>query len=219
MSAAAVKTEGRRGLSFTLRLPSDEVAVRMKAYGLHNVAHALAAAAAATALGLGADAIREGLEAFTPYEKRFNLEEIGGIILIDDSYNANPASMEAALRTVAGIREECRAVAVLGDMLELGPGSAQAHHAIGILASSCVERLYLLGEMAEVMAAGAREGGLPAARVVVARSHDEILADLLGNLEKGDYLLVKGSRGMRMEAVAEGLRRAFGPAHMKGAVA
>ena len=219
VSAAAIKTEGRRGLYFTLRLPSDEVAVRMKAYGLHNVANALAAAAAATALGLGADAIREGLEAFTPYEKRFNLEEIGGIILIDDSYNANPASMEAALRTVAGIREECRAVAVLGDMLELGTGSAPAHHAIGKLASSCVERLYLLGDMAGAMAAGAREGGLSAARVVVARSHDEILADLLGNLGKGDYVLVKGSRGMRMEVVAEGLRRAFGPAHMKGAVA
>ena len=217
--AAGIRSEGRDGLSFTLHLPAGEVPVRLKAYGLHNVANALAAAAAATALGLGPDAIGAGLAEFTPYEKRFNLEEVGGIVLIDDSYNANPASMEAALRTVAGLREECRAVAVLGDMLELGPGSDQAHRAIGKLAASCVERLYLLGDMAGTMADGAREGGLKADGVIVAHSHDEILADLRENLGKGDYVLVKGSRGMRMEVVAEGVRRAFAPLSGKGAVA
>jgi UDP-N-acetylmuramoyl-tripeptide--D-alanyl-D-alanine ligase len=218
VTAAGIKGEGRHGLSFTLRLPGGEVPVRMRAFGIHNVANALAAAAAATALGLGPDAIRKGLEAFIPYEKRFNLEEVGNIVLIDDSYNANPASMETALRTVAGIREECRAIAVLGEMLELGPASETAHRAIGMLAASCVERLYLMGEMAGAMAAGAFEGGLPATAVIVARSHDEILADLLGILDKGDFVLVKGSRGMRMEVVAEGIRHSV-LSHMKGAVA
>ncbi|HLO25720.1 MAG TPA: UDP-N-acetylmuramoyl-tripeptide--D-alanyl-D-alanine ligase [Geobacteraceae bacterium] len=218
IGAAEIKTEGKRGVSFTIRLPGGEMPVRMKAYGLHNVANALAAAAAATALGLGPDAIRQGLEMFTPYEKRFNLEEVGGIVLIDDSYNANPASMEAALRTVAGIREECRAVAVLGDMLELGPGSEQAHRAIGSLAASCVERLYLLGDMAGAVAMGAIEGGLPASAVIVAGSHEEIAADLQENLIEGDVVLVKGSRGMRMEVVAEGLRRRVREC-AKGAVA
>ncbi len=117
MRAANIRSEGRHGQSFTLRLPDGQVPVRMKAYGLHNVSNAAAAAAAATALGLGPNAIRQGLEAFTPYDKRFNLEEVGGIVLIDDSYNANPASVEASLRTVAAMKEECRAVAVLGDML------------------------------------------------------------------------------------------------------
>lgn len=207
IGAAEIRTEGKRGVSFTIRLPGGEMSVKMKAYGLHNVANALAAAAAATALGLGPDAIRQGLEMFTPYEKRFNLEEVGGIVLIDDSYNANPASMEAALRTAAGLREECRAVAVLGDMLELGSGSEEAHRAIGSLAASCVERLYLLGDMAGAVAIGAIEGGLPASAVIVARSHEEIAADLQENLIEGDVVLVKGSRGMRMEVVAEGLRR------------
>jgi UDP-N-acetylmuramoyl-tripeptide--D-alanyl-D-alanine ligase len=219
VSAAGIRFDGRHGIGFTLSLPAGEVPVMMRTFGMHNVANALAAAAAATALGLGPDAIRAGLEAFIPYDKRFNLEEVGGIVLIDDSYNANPASMEAALRTVADIREECRSVAVLGDMLELGSGSRQAHRAIGRLAASCVERLYLLGDMAGEMAAGALEGGLPAAGVIVARSHEEIVADLMGSLDKGDYLLVKGSRGMRMDAVVEGIRRAFAPARVKEAVA
>ena len=105
--------------------------------------------------------IRAGLEKFTPYDKRFNLEELDGIVLIDDSYNANPASMRAALVTLADIREECRAIAVLGDMLELGEVSGEAHREVGKLAAACVERLYVMGAMAETMADGAREGGLP----------------------------------------------------------
>jgi UDP-N-acetylmuramoyl-tripeptide--D-alanyl-D-alanine ligase len=219
VSAAEIRPAGREGIGFILRLPSGEVPVKLKAFGVHNVANALAAAAAATAMGLTPDPIRAGLEAFTPYDKRFNLEEVGGIVLIDDSYNANPASMEAALRTVAEIKEECRAVAVLGDMLELGPGSEEAHRAVGMLASSCVERLYLKGEMAGAMAAGAREGGLPADSVILVQSHDEILADLPGSIGRGDYVLVKGSRGMRMDVVAAGVRRLFGHTDRDGKVA
>jgi UDP-N-acetylmuramoyl-tripeptide--D-alanyl-D-alanine ligase len=219
ITAVGIAGEGRRGVSFTLRLPTGEFRVVMRAFGLHNVANALAAAAAATALGIGGEAIRAGLAAFAPVDKRFNLEELDGVILVDDSYNANPASMEAALTTLAGIKEEGRAIAVLGDMLELGPGTAEAHRALGRRAASCVDRLYLLGELAGVTAEGALEGGLPAACVVVAESHEDIVADLAGRLEKGDCVLVKGSRGMRMEVVAEGVRRACEKAYEKGAVA
>jgi UDP-N-acetylmuramoyl-tripeptide--D-alanyl-D-alanine ligase len=219
VSAGEIRPAGRRGIGFTLRLPAGEVPVKLQAYGLHNVANALAAAAAATALGLGPDPIRQGLESFTPYDKRFNVEEVGGVVLIDDSYNANPASMEAALRTLAEIREECRATAVLGDMLELGPGSEEAHRAVGMLAASCVERLYLMGEKAGTMAAGAREGGLPAESVIVAGSHDEILAGIRESVAEGDFVLVKGSRGMRMDVVSAGVRRLFGHQEKKGKVA
>jgi UDP-N-acetylmuramoyl-tripeptide--D-alanyl-D-alanine ligase len=219
VSAVEISPVGRQGIGFTLRLPAGEVPVLLRAFGLHNVANALAAAAAATALGLGPDAIREGLESFTPYDKRFNLEEVGGIVLIDDSYNANPASVTAALRTVAEIREECRSTAVLGDMLELGPGAEKAHHAVGVLAASCVDRLYLMGEMAGAMAAGAREAGLPAAAIVIAQSHDEILAGLRESIAEGDFVLVKGSRGMRMDIVAAGVRSMFDHDDGKGKVA
>jgi UDP-N-acetylmuramoyl-tripeptide--D-alanyl-D-alanine ligase len=219
VTACDIENRGRSGQTFTLSLPGEDLPVRLGALGLHNVANALAAAAAAVALGVAPNAIRSGLEEFTPYDKRFKLEELDGIVLIDDSYNANPASMRAALVTLRDIREECRAVAVLGDMLELGKGAEEAHREVGKLAASCVERLYAMGEMADAVADGAREGGLPKGAVTVAASHEEILADLRMTLNAGDFLLVKGSRGMAMETIAEGIRRAFAGSCVKGSVA
>jgi UDP-N-acetylmuramoyl-tripeptide--D-alanyl-D-alanine ligase len=214
-----MENRGRSGQTFTLSLPGEDLPIRLGAFGLHNVANALAAAAAAVALDVTADAIRTGLENFTPYDKRFRLEELDGIVLIDDSYNANPASMQAALVTLRDIREECRALAVLGDMLELGEGALEAHRQVGTLAASCVERLYVMGEMAEEVAQGAREGGLPESALFVAACHEEILADLRLTLNAGDFVLVKGSRGMSMETIAEGIRQDFAGSRVKGAVA
>jgi UDP-N-acetylmuramoyl-tripeptide--D-alanyl-D-alanine ligase len=217
--AAEIVSQGRLGQTFALHLEGDEIRVQLKALGLHNIANALAAAAAASALGVEPGLIGKGLESFTPYERRFNLEEVGGVVLIDDSYNANPASMRAALETLRDIREECRAMAVLGDMLELGSGAGEAHRELGRVAATCVERLYVMGEMADMVAQGAREGGLPQDAVLVAASHGEILAGLLDTVASGDFILVKGSRGMAMDTVAEGIRREFADKPMKGSVA
>jgi UDP-N-acetylmuramoyl-tripeptide--D-alanyl-D-alanine ligase len=219
VAACEVEKQGRHGQAFILRLHGERMPVRLKALGLHNVVNAVAAAAAATALDIPHDIIRAGLEKFIPYDKRFNLEELDGIVLIDDSYNANPASMRAALVTLAEIREECRAIAVLGDMLELGEVAGEAHREVGKLAAACVERLYVMGAMAETMADGAKEGGLCPGGVIVASDHEEILADLLRSANPGDFILVKGSRGMGMDRVAEGIRRRFTGVHRKGAVA
>jgi len=192
--------------------------VRLKAFGRHNVANALAAAAAACALRIDPEHIRAGLESFVPFEKRFAPEELGGILLIDDSYNANPASMRAALLTLRQLKEEGRGIAVLGDMLELGDASVAAHEEIGRLAASCVERLYLLGGMASDVARGAAAGGLPASSICLAKDHGEIIDDLLGDMRSGDCILVKGSRGMKMETVAEAVRTASHAGTLKGAV-
>lgn len=217
VSATEIRGLGRRGQGFTLHISGAVVPVTLKAFGLHNVANALAAAAAARALGVETARIGAGLEAFVPYAKRFNLEEVDGLVLIDDSYNANPASMRAALVTLRELKEECRAVAVLGDMLELGEGSAEAHRELGRLSATCVDRLYLLGEMARLVATGAREGGLAPEQIKVAESHAAILDDLRRTAGRGDYILVKGSRGLRMEVVAEGIRRGLAAAGEKGA--
>ncbi len=219
VSAETIQCHGRKGQSFSLSLPSGSEKVTFKAFGLHNVYNALAAAAAAFAMGIPPKAIREGLEAFLPYDKRFSLEELGSVTLIDDSYNANPASMRAALLTLRDIREQNRGIAVLGDMLELGAGGADAHLELGRLAASCVDRLYVMGEMAAEVVRGAISGGLSSSAVVAARNHAELLADLLGSTNYGDYILIKGSRGMRMEAVAEGIRNAQNSFVSKGAAA
>jgi len=216
VSSASIVSLGKAGESFTLRLPDEELPVTLKAYGKHNVYNALAAAAAGFALGLNSEAIRQGLQEFTPYDKRFQLEQVGHVTLIDDSYNANPASMAAALATLKEVREDGRAAAVLGDMLELGEGREAAHRELGKLAASCVERLYLLGELAPLVAEGAREGGLPAESVLVGRDHAELARELLRWLDRGDCVLFKGSRGMRMEHVAQAVRSALSPAYAGG---
>lgn len=208
---------GRAGQSFVLCLPAAKIPLTMKVFGRHNILNALAAAAVAHVLGLEPEAIRDGLESFSPVEKRFSPEDIGGILLIDDSYNANPSSMTAALKTIASLKEEGRGIAVLGDMLELGESSSRAHEEIGRLAAGCVERLYLMGAMAPSVARGAALAGLPDNAIFLAKSHAEILDDIRDAMRPGDCILVKGSRGMRMETVAEGIRHAYAAATAKGA--
>jgi UDP-N-acetylmuramoyl-tripeptide--D-alanyl-D-alanine ligase len=209
ISSEGLETLGLEGMRFTLRLPDGEVPVKMRAFGLHNVYNALAAAAAAHALGMDHDTIKSGLEEFTPYDKRFHVEQVGDVVLIDDSYNANPASMAAALVTLKDIRRQNRAIAVLGDMLELGGGAVAAHREVGLLAATCVERLYVMGEYAETMAAGAVDGGMGPDSICIAESHGEIVDDLRRKVAKGDNILVKGSRGMHMEKIAEAIRNGF----------
>jgi len=219
VSSEGIKTLGLEGVRFTLRLPDGEIPVKMRAFGQHNIYNALAAAAAAHAIGLDHQTIRAGLEEFTPYDKRFHVEQVGDIVLIDDSYNANPASIAAALVTLKDIRQQNRAIAVLGDMLELGSGAPAAHREVGLLAATCVERLYVMGEYAETVAAGAVDGGMGADHIYVAGSHGEIVEDLRRKVTKGDNILVKGSRGMHMEKVAEAIRNGFSLADEKKGVA
>lgn len=200
---------GNQGQRFTLRIGDKSADLQLHAFGQHNIYNALAAAAAADSLGIPLETIASGLAAFTPYDRRFKLEELGPIVLIDDSYNANPASTGAALLTVQGLKGDQRAIAVLGDMLELGEESLSAHRNVGRLAASCVDRLYLFGAMGQIVAEAALEAGLAENEVMCAATHDEILRDIVKDHLDGDYILVKGSRGMRMENVSRGLRETF----------
>lgn len=214
ITACGIRSEGSAGQSFTLRLPTGELPVQMKAFGLHNVANALAAAAAAVALGIDPQIIRDGLQSFSPYDKRFNLQLVNGITLIDDTYNANPASMEAALVTVRDLKQGQRAIAVLGDMLELGPEAEAAHVSVGRIAASCVDIVVATGSFAAKVAEGALSGGCHAENVVIAADHASVIAQVRRLMKSGDYILIKGSRGMRMDVVAADLRT--GPASQPG---
>ena len=126
--------------------------------------NALAAAAAAAALGFDRHAIAEGLAAFLPVPGRMEIRRLGnGAFLIMDAYNANPASMREALKTLQGLRGAGSAVAILGDMLELGGEAEELHEEIGtILAETGVDRVFLKGTLSRSTAAGALRKGLPA---------------------------------------------------------
>jgi UDP-N-acetylmuramoyl-tripeptide--D-alanyl-D-alanine ligase len=209
VTASGIRSHGREGQSFRLQVGTESSEVMLRAFGQHSIYNALAAAAAAWAAGMSLDDTVAGLAAFTPYDKRFTLEDLKVIVLVDDSYNANPASVGAALLTARELKGENRAIAVLGDMLELGSESETAHRDVGRLAATCVDRLYLYGAMAEIAAEGALESGMPDSEVLVAATHDEIIADIIKDHTDGDMIIVKGSRGMRMDLVAAALRENF----------
>ncbi len=128
-----------------------------------------------------------------------------GINLIDDTYNANPGSMEAALKTLTTLKKNNRGIFIIGDMFELGKHAEQMHEEIGALAAgSGISMLYATGEFAETVASGAAVGGMESENIFTG-SKKEILEDLTGRLKKNDWVLVKGSRAMEMEEIVEGL--------------
>jgi len=212
-AAAEVRAEAivaaGAAVSFRLLLPGGAWPVLLQVAGRHNVENALAAAAAALALGTPATTIVRGLEAFRPVRGRMEVVNLAaGVVLLEDSYNANPLSMRAALTALDEMGGSGRRIAVLGDMLELGSSAAELHRQVGAAAAAHCDLLFLLGEMASETAAGARQGGMPAAGVQIVASHAEAAARLRALLRPGDRVLVKGSRGMQMEKVSAALREA-----------
>ncbi|TLM65815.1 MAG: UDP-N-acetylmuramoyl-tripeptide--D-alanyl-D-alanine ligase [Deltaproteobacteria bacterium] len=196
-----VASEGTVG--FTLHLPGSEQAVRLPVPGRHNVLNALAAAAAAWVLEVPVDDIAAGLGEFKPCPGRMELIELpGDLLLLEDSYNANPLSMRAALDALHDLGRPGRRIAILGDMLELGPTAGDLHREVGALVAKRADWLFTLGDLAHEIARGAAESGLPGERIVSAASVEELTARLRPLLQPGDRLLIKGSRGMRMERIS-----------------
>ena len=205
--AKEIEHLGLGGESFNVVTPRGDIRVQLSAFGLHNVSNALAATAALLDI-VELDSIQEGLAAFRPYKGRFQLERHGDLTLVDDSYNANPASMKAALETLAQIAPEGHRVALLGDMLELGGHEAEAHEGVGTIAGRNADRVFLLGSLMKRHAAPAAiQAGLPAEALRCCLDLDELSAAAKQLLLPGDVVLVKGSRGMAMERTVTILRQ------------
>ena len=180
--------------------------VTLRVTGRHNVANALAAAATGIALGIGVSAIQAGLSRYRPSAMRSEVRRWRGVTLLNDCYNANPASVRAALQWLSDLKGTGRSVAVLGDMLELGEAGEHAHRELGReLARTGADYVLTTGALGAVIAAGALEGGMPADRVVMAKDHETLADRLRGLVRKGDVVLLKGSRGAHMERVLEEL--------------
>jgi len=213
---------GERGMRFTLHVGEWQTRITVPALGAHNVSNCAAAAAIAHAAGVGPEIIVKGLQQYAPsVDKRLAVVDLpGGLIAVNDAYNANPASMAAGLRTVAALGAPgCRHAAALGDMLELGAASDALHAGIGTLAASLgYHRLALTGPHAPIVAQAAVAGGMSAEHVQVFPDPGamvdwfcRMLAE--GDLKAGDWLLVKGSRGMRMERLLDALEQQLKTEH------
>lgn len=196
-----VDRHGRDGMTAHVQARGEVHPVRLHFVGEHNAQNATAAFALCLALGYAPAECRAGLERARPYVRRLNvLDAPGGITVIDDCYNANPASMAAALDTLDDLAPGGRAFAVLGDMLELGASEREDHAELGKLA----------GKKADVLAFfGPRSAYGFAADVTGVRRHflevEPLVQWLRSLLQPGDVVLVKGSRGMRLERVVAAL--------------
>jgi UDP-N-acetylmuramoyl-tripeptide--D-alanyl-D-alanine ligase len=148
--------------------------------------------------------IVHGLEQFRPVAMRSQVATIRGVQVINDCYNANPASMQAALRLLAELGQGKRTIAALGDMLELGPEAERLHRELGAaLVQEGIAKLVACGALGHHIAAGAIAAGMPASDVIEVRDSVAAGAVVKSLLTQGDLLLVKASRGMRMEHVLE----------------
>ncbi|HEY5496694.1 MAG TPA: UDP-N-acetylmuramoyl-tripeptide--D-alanyl-D-alanine ligase, partial [Syntrophales bacterium] len=194
-----------QGTSFTLHVGDAHQEVVMPVAGEHQVMNALAAAASAWAAGATIADIGQGLTNFSPVPGRMEVLPLNnGAFVINDTYNANPSSVGEALKALNNLRGNGRSVVVLGDMLELGDQEEIWHQEIGgLLASTGVDRVYLRGRLAGATAAGASKQGLPASSVILREDPEEITRDILSYAKDGDWILVKGSRKMKMEAIVE----------------
>jgi UDP-N-acetylmuramoyl-tripeptide--D-alanyl-D-alanine ligase len=206
--ATQVQSDVRKGASFQLLLPGKgcSTAVTMKVLGAHNVTNALAAAAAATALNVPGAAIAQGLAKFRPAAMRSQVVTHHGVQIINDCYNANPASMKAALQLLAQWTPARDRIAVLGDMLELGAEQRQLHREVGqFLAGKGLSRLIACGPLGQDIAEGARKAGMAESSIAVVPDATAATELLKKHVRQGDVLLVKASRGMKMEQVVQGL--------------
>ncbi|MCG8616136.1 MAG: UDP-N-acetylmuramoyl-L-alanyl-D-glutamate--2,6-diaminopimelate ligase [Desulfobacterales bacterium] len=196
-----INTSGK-GLSFSLREDDRVESFLINTPALFMANNAAAAAAAARAAGISYEDIRTGLSRFTPVKGRMNLRTLSdGTHLIDDTYNANPASMGQALKTLGRMAGIGNGLAALGDMLELGPDSDQLHREMGRLAAETrPAKLYLFGTQTAHLKTGAVEAGYPEDRILHG-AKEELAADMAGRLASQEWLLLKGSRGMAMETL------------------
>ncbi|MGB3399451.1 MAG: UDP-N-acetylmuramoyl-tripeptide--D-alanyl-D-alanine ligase, partial [Candidatus Deferrimicrobiaceae bacterium] len=196
---------GEEGLRIAVRTPSGEFTSFLPFPGEHNLMNALAAAAAAYALGLRPEEMEEGFRSLAPLPGRFRPIPLrGGGLLLDDTYNANPASVEAALRSLSALRRGRRSIVILADMLELGEASGVSHFRIGhMVAGMEPDLLFTCGEEASSIALGAQEGGMDPGRVMHVADREALRDAVTGALREGDIILIKGSRGMQLDKIAE----------------
>lgn len=174
--------------------------------GRHTAANALAAIAVARRMGLPEEAIFEGLRQATGPDMRLQLKAVQDLHILNDAYNANPNSMRAALETLATLPLGRRKVAVLGDMRELGRSSDRYHKEIGELAGSgIVQMLVCVGEQSKLIAEAAIAAGLPPVAVLHFGNAAEAASAVPELIQAGDLVLIKASRGIRLEKVAQAI--------------
>ncbi len=206
VTADAINEEDNK-ISFNLIVGGERHPVTLSVPGRHNVLNALAAAAVALELHVAVVDVVAGLQAFVAVSGRMSLFTLGcGGLLLDDSYNSNPLSAMAALDALKVLKGRGRRLAVLGDMLELGSGSRLMHKELGAKAAGIADVLIAVGSFAADLRQGAVAAGMSADHIMEFATASDVVAHMPEFQRPGDRILVKGSRGIGLELVAEALK-------------
>jgi len=195
------------GMKFTLITEDHNEDIFLPLLGKHFIPNALCAIAVSRLFNIEIGKIREIIKTFQPFNMRMEVVKLkNGINLINDAYNANPKSMSYALETLVKIKGEGRAIAVLGDMLELGDFTEEAHRNLGKLVGMLsIDFLLVMGDQSPVVVESAIRNGLLREKTNIVETHNEAVMLLKQIARNGDWILVKGSRKMAMERIVEGL--------------
>lgn len=197
------------GTDFTVKIDGVQYDVSVKVPGVHHVYNALAAILTGIRYNVPIKKIIDGIAAFVPSGMRQNITALEDYIIIKDCYNASPDSMKSGLEVLESVLSGKREkkylrVAVLGDMLELGEISRQEHEKIGrLILDYDVDRLITVGEMADYIAQSAIKEGFPVSNTFSFKSNEEVINNIYDIIKKDDIILFKGSRGMKLEEIAD----------------
>ncbi len=209
--AENIQLLGETGITYDLAAEGRTWSISLKVPGRHNVLNSLAAIAAGREFGVELADIQKALTLYTGADMRldiFSVPSLEDVKVIDDAYNASPDSVQAALKILEDMKEGSRKIAILGDMLELGEYTKEAHRLIGKwVADYGINLLITIGKAGIWTAEGALKSGMNPKAVIHRNSNSEIIYWLKENLWHGDRVLVKGSRGMKMEEIVSHLRQ------------
>ena len=192
-----------------LKLTVDGLSLDVPIWGRHYLTAVLAAVAVGREMGVPGHEIAEALARFQPPRRRCHVSRVRGATVIDDTYNASPTAMRAALELLSEIDAPGRRIVVCGDMRELGGATTEAHRRVGdeVVTVCGADLLLACGSYAEDVVVGARRAGMDPRRTIACRRVDEAAERLEQDVEPGDVVLIKGSRAMALERVVERLER------------
>jgi UDP-N-acetylmuramoyl-tripeptide--D-alanyl-D-alanine ligase len=206
--ARDIRDRGIRGMSADIETPAGERTIETALLGRGNLHNVLAATAVAVEFGISLDQISAEIARLRPADRRGAVQKLrNGITVIDDSYNSSPSALRRALEVVAHEARDTRAIAVLGEMLELGAHATALHESCGRAAASAgLSRLVVVGgAAARALAAAAVAAGMPSAAVSYFETSEQAAPAVVDGVEAGDLVLVKGSRGTRTDLVVDRL--------------
>lgn len=206
--AFGIREKGEEGIDFTVDVDGVPESFTVLLPGIHNVYNALSAIAVARLFGIKADDIRKGLASFKLSKMRMDIINTPKEIkIINDAYNANPESMKAAINVLLSFKPEGRRIMIAADMLELGDISEKEHCSIGSYAASTgIDIIISIGNFSKAMKKGAEASGADSRNLYAFPTKEEAAVQLGNILRAGDVVLVKGSRGMKLEYIVDYIR-------------